>query len=165
MNEGSFLESPQTAKQGRVNKPFLTEHCQDYSLSAMAIAFGIGVVLAGLIITGVALGVSFSCWLCAFGCVYRCGHISPLQSCSPQPSCKQRDKTHPLQHNKASQLSLLDHPALPQQGFSNAGSSSESKRDGSPYAMKNWGAAARLKDLGAGEKRRSVGADARRTGV
>jgi len=57
MNEGPFLESTQTAKQSRGKKPFLVEHCQDYSLSAMAIVFGIGIVLAGLIITVVALAM------------------------------------------------------------------------------------------------------------
>lgn len=53
MNDGPFLDSTnngQTAKQNQGKKPFLIEHCQDYSLSAMAIVFGIGVVLAGLII-------------------------------------------------------------------------------------------------------------------
>jgi hypothetical protein len=59
MNEWPFLESTQAAK-GRVKKPFFVEHCQYYSLSAMAIVFGIGIVLAGLIITVVALVIHFS---------------------------------------------------------------------------------------------------------
>jgi hypothetical protein len=57
MNESPFLESTQTVPQARVKTQFLVKHCRDYSLSAMAIVFGIGTVLAGLLITVVALTI------------------------------------------------------------------------------------------------------------
>ena len=57
MNEGPFLESTHITEKSCVEKPFLEEHCQDYNLSALSIVFGIGVVLAGLIISVAGLGV------------------------------------------------------------------------------------------------------------
>jgi hypothetical protein len=44
--------------QNNAKMPFLVRHCQFYSLSAMAIVFGIGTVLAGLVLLVVALIVN-----------------------------------------------------------------------------------------------------------
>jgi len=55
MNDGPFLESTQTTQSRRAKKPCLIEQCRDYSLSAMAIVFGIGIVLAGLVVTTAGL--------------------------------------------------------------------------------------------------------------
>lgn len=60
MNEGPFVERARQIEPESEENSFLFRHCKDYSLSAMAIVFGIGSVLAGLIITVLAIVVQFN---------------------------------------------------------------------------------------------------------
>lgn len=57
MNDGPFLESSHTSKQGHPKNSFLTKQCGDYSLSAMAVVFGVGIVLVGLIVVFIGVAV------------------------------------------------------------------------------------------------------------
>ncbi len=60
MNSDPFHRDNQNRNDGPAKPPFLTQHCRHHNLSEMAIVFGIGIILAGLILTTLAAIIHFT---------------------------------------------------------------------------------------------------------
>lgn len=57
MNQNPLCRDKRDGNGGFYRQSFLLQHCQHYNLSEMAIVFGIGAALAGLIITTIAVRI------------------------------------------------------------------------------------------------------------